>query len=957
MIDNTRSNTKAIIRATESEPCPHCGKPDWCYRLGELTVCKRPNEPATGWEKTSKADKEGTPYYAPVQVKKAARVDGKRDYFYCDRQGNKLVKVTHLYKEGKKKGCPQSRWDCDRRRYINGLTDEIQAQIPLYRYPQIREAISRGEIIFFVEGEGKAEALCNLGLQATTAIGGAGKYRVYGSYKEDLEGANLVLCPDRDKPGIRHMEDVAQDFPNAQWLYAPPSDYFWERIAESGGLDIGDWISDGATAEDIKAAIGGRVYSSAPPKLESDRPEHKTEQLDFTLPEADEIFTQKATAALFSDTRWISLNGHLHRWEGSHYALVPDAVVKSRIAQWCASTPIQSGERWKYAYAKSSYIENIWNWVILAFAVDPSVINPPGINCLNGTVKLNWKDKKVTWRLEPHNQEDFYTYTSKINYDPKADTAQCDRLLACLSTEQQDIFLKTLAASLDLATIRRYRGREVKALLCQGYGSNGKDSLREAASYLYGTGMTSATVNDFSSYDQARKFTLAKLEGSIINWSSENSSFKNIDNLQSLKAAITGDPLDVERKNQDERPMLLNTVFLFNINEAPTLQAGLEAIQSRWAVLSFNKTYKVNAEASKGELEADGRFRYDPNFLQSEVVPALLNKILAALPRLISEGIDYKCTQKALEDIQQQTNHLWAFTNQVGLNYQAGGRIYINELWEKLRNWYIANGTLEIHKNSDGKEKQEWHDQVNRFDRNVKAANQVHQRFSELFPKITRRVEAQIRDRRGQSYLDGINFSEAVEAVSEAVSEASVEPTTRSQRECEASEAIEHILLQILESAHTLEPLELRRIMLKIESTRKIWQIASLASHPDVTSSVASTTASTIASTDSLEEAQVIKADNSNFTKAIPLQSSTVNASNINSGDTTSNFFTPAHSCFKVGDKCRIIRQCSGIPEDKELTILKIEGAIATVMYKGCRSCNGVEIELDWLELLEQGEK
>jgi len=27
--------------ATIANPCPHCGKPDWCYSIGEFTVCDR----------------------------------------------------------------------------------------------------------------------------------------------------------------------------------------------------------------------------------------------------------------------------------------------------------------------------------------------------------------------------------------------------------------------------------------------------------------------------------------------------------------------------------------------------------------------------------------------------------------------------------------------------------------------------------------------------------------------------------------------------------------------------------------------------------------------------------------------------------------------------------------------------------------------------------------------------
>ncbi len=134
----------------------------------------------------------------------------------------------------------------------------LRSQVSWYRYNDILQAALNGEHIFVVEGEPIADLLWNLGLPATTTIGGAGKYRAYGSYKEDLSGANIILCPDRDEPGTKHMEDIYKDFPDAQWLYAPPSEFYWSKLPVSGGLDIKDWVvSDGATVENILAAIVG----------------------------------------------------------------------------------------------------------------------------------------------------------------------------------------------------------------------------------------------------------------------------------------------------------------------------------------------------------------------------------------------------------------------------------------------------------------------------------------------------------------------------------------------------------------------------------------------------------------------------------------------------------------------------------------------------------------------------
>ncbi|NJO99131.1 MAG: hypothetical protein HC764_26680 [Pleurocapsa sp. CRU_1_2] len=124
----------------------------------------------------------------------------------------------------------------------------------------------------------------------------------------------------------------------------------------------------------------------------------------------------------------------------------------------------------------------------------------------------------------------------------------------------------------------------------------------------------------------------------------------------------------------------------------------------------------------------------------------------------------------------------------MGLEYQTGSKVYINDLWELLREWYINNGTLEIIATDKGKEKKIWHDQPRRGDRNIKAPNQVYQRFAELFPKIKKQREKKDSQRKGQFYLTDISFSEANRAASEATVKQSVKHQTQSQTENEANE-------------------------------------------------------------------------------------------------------------------------------------------------------------------------
>ena len=200
-------------------------------------------------------------------------------WIYKDSDGNPLIKITRRdYEEnGKmKRSFPQSHWNGTA--WTNGVPDEIKHAIPLYRiYDAInRTAIANGSPLLLVEGESTAAELIKCGIAATTSIGGSGKWASIGAgYREQLAGANLLLCPDRDSVGLKHMSEVAIDFPDALFIYADPTSWEWGNLPADKGFDLKNWIEAGATAEQILGAIEPRRI----PKTQETKP--KKERLKF----------------------------------------------------------------------------------------------------------------------------------------------------------------------------------------------------------------------------------------------------------------------------------------------------------------------------------------------------------------------------------------------------------------------------------------------------------------------------------------------------------------------------------------------------------------------------------------------------------------------------------------------------------------------------------------------------
>ena len=246
-----------IVKKTPGEyhcKCPVCG--DGGFKIDRATgkynafkcgcATEEIREAIRPWSEVLEESKANQKTVRPRQY---------REWIYCDRQGNSLIKVCRFDDgEGGKPKRWQEHWNGQK--WVTGLKGIKRANIPIYRYQEIREAIAQGKTIFIVEGEPCADALWNLGIPATTNIGGSGKWRE--SDTADLEDAQkIVLCPDRDQPGVKHMEARASQIPNAKWLYPIPNSPLWKQeLPENKGLDIFDWITeDGATKEDILAAI------------------------------------------------------------------------------------------------------------------------------------------------------------------------------------------------------------------------------------------------------------------------------------------------------------------------------------------------------------------------------------------------------------------------------------------------------------------------------------------------------------------------------------------------------------------------------------------------------------------------------------------------------------------------------------------------------------------------------
>jgi Protein of unknown function (DUF3631)/CHC2 zinc finger len=163
-----------------------------------------------------------------------------------------------LTKDGKrKKTFSQRRPDPDRPGEwlwdVEGVT-----RVP-YNLPALIEAVAMERVVYVVEGEGKVNALAELGVVATCNAGGAGKWEAgFSSY---LRGASVVLVPDNDEPGFRHINDVGTSLVG---IAARTYVLILPELGPKG--DIKDWIAAGGRREQLDALVEAAPDWAPPPE-------------------------------------------------------------------------------------------------------------------------------------------------------------------------------------------------------------------------------------------------------------------------------------------------------------------------------------------------------------------------------------------------------------------------------------------------------------------------------------------------------------------------------------------------------------------------------------------------------------------------------------------------------------------------------------------------------------------
>jgi Protein of unknown function (DUF3631) len=162
------------------------------------------------------------------------------EHVYRDERGDPHLRVCRQF-DGRRKQYPQSHWNGSA--WVHGKPKG--PKIP-YRLPEIMAA-PPGAPVLVVEGEKCADALAKLGFVATCNSEGADNgngTKWTADLKKWFTGRNVVLLPDNDTPGRRHVEHVAKQLHDvaASVRILDLAEHWPHGDPMPKGDDVADWI-------------------------------------------------------------------------------------------------------------------------------------------------------------------------------------------------------------------------------------------------------------------------------------------------------------------------------------------------------------------------------------------------------------------------------------------------------------------------------------------------------------------------------------------------------------------------------------------------------------------------------------------------------------------------------------------------------------------------------------------
>ncbi len=489
----------------------------------------------------------------------------KWDYFDAD---GKLLAVVYRYDPpGRNKEFRP--WDAKRRKMAP------PEPRPLYNQP----GIAQSSQVILVEGEKCAQAMMDMGICATTAMHGANA-PVDKTDWTPLAGKQVLIWPDRDKPGWEYADRASQALlmagaASCHILYPPEEvpDGWDAADARAEGFDIAGFIAHGPrlqmrlSEEDPLAEIAGR--------------DDPTEESVWGTEDA---LALSFTRRYHQDWRYVAAWGKWMIWDGQRWRTEDTLAATDLIRHVCRQAALRSSnpkvaaklassstvggvERLARADRRHAATTEEWD-------ADPWVLNTPG-----SVVDLK------TGRNRPHDRSDRMTKITTAT--PRGDCPTWRKFLDEVTGGDKALpdYLQRMAGyALTGST------REHALFFLYGTGANGKSVFLNTLASILGNYATNAPMDTFMETRSDRHPTdMAGLRGARFVSSIETEQGRRWAESK-VKSLTGGDKISARFMRQDFFEFFPQFKLFVAGNHKPAIRNIDEAMKRRLHLIPFTVT-------------------------------------------------------------------------------------------------------------------------------------------------------------------------------------------------------------------------------------------------------------------------------------------------------------------------------------------------------------------------------
>jgi P4 family phage/plasmid primase-like protien len=452
-------------------------------------------------------------------------------------------------------------------------------------------------------------------------------------------------------------------------------------------IQTGAWGADckheaAAGWKEFKDVLGWAEYASALRSAENSN----ADDSKLTMLEITNLFLTSQ-----GPCRLVYLNGVFYQWNGRSYQEALPAIMEGVIMGFLQGNGRIVGENQTKA---STVREVIANMKGRCFAKDIAINSfmsgsqQPGnyVAVTNGILALDVAIQGTPEDALLPATSDFYSLVClPYAYDP---TAPCPVWMRFLDEVVPDAATQTF--------LQEWFGYNLTTRLCyetfvilEGQGANGKSVILKVLRALLGPENVSCVPLELFE----KPFNRYELYGKLANIVTEMSECEKVAE-EILKAIVSGDPIQFERKHMDAFSASSTVKLTFATNILPPIRDRTSAIWRRMVIIPFLMTIPVERQ-DKGLAER----------LISSELSGILNWAIAGLKRLKERGrfeVSEIC-QAASKEYQTESNSVRRFVEQECVE-NVESEILTQSLYQAYKRFCSSTGARELGDVQFGKE-------------------------------------------------------------------------------------------------------------------------------------------------------------------------------------------------------------------------------------------------------------